>query len=580
MNGVVLWHRITLSTAASGTSVLGSAAAAFGFGLPLTVSNSVYGLGLVLDADVTITAREGATATTFSVTLHDLPHRDRDLLRTAHAGDGLRIAVSLGYLDDPGVLVGDHPVLRGRVTAIEASVGDDGRAKVVLTGQEETGYALLRARASTDLAGHGALDTVVQALLDGVPASAGPVRLASGSTLGAQARDFTVRTGSVLAALSQLSEQAGAALVVGDGVVALGPAVGRETAPVQVRVGENVVRLGSAQTEGAARDAAAGGAAAAPGAGTGDAPEREVTEGRTVTVLGHPGLRVGQAVVTDLPDATGRLRISALTTTYSTRTGYVCELVLTDAAAGARGPAATPAGRVVDEFNRAIVAARQDHPAVDVGQATAYSPADGATQAEAHRVTLAYAQVPARGVTAPSTDSPVSTETQLARRPVASVFAFDKVGLVTPVYPGMRALLAHNRSLANDAVVAGWLWPSEPASAPPPNRAGDWWLALPTEIGGDGRPTGKGVNDLVDARGARVLQARALHVVVGADALPTVGTRPEVPADDTVTIEHASGTTIRIDAQGAVSITTDRQKITLGNGQVTLALDGTKVAVR
>ena len=85
---------------------------------------------------------------------------------------------------------------------------------------------------------------------------------------------------------------------------------------------------------------------------------------------------------------------------------------------------------------------------------------------------------------------------------------------------------------------------------------------------------------LVDARGTRVIQARGLHIVVGTSALPEVGTRPTVPADDTVTIEHASGTTITIDAQGAVSVTTKQKKITLGNGQVTLSLDGAAVKVQ
>ncbi|MBO3084866.1 hypothetical protein [Cellulomonas fengjieae] len=569
MNGIVLWHKVVISAAGAGGGALGALASAFGFGLPLTISNSVYGLGLVLDADVTITAREGATATTFAVTVYDLPSKDTEILRSANHDGALHVAISLGYLDDPRIVFGNHPVLRGRIVDIDATIGEDGRAKVVLRGQEETGYLLLHTRAAGTLRGSGDLDAVVRRLLSSVTAPAGGLRLADGSSLGASTRDFTVRSGSVLSALSQLTELAGKALVVGDGVVAIGAAVGRDRAPVEIA--DNIVQLGSAQTD----RPAAGAAASAPASPA----DRAVTDGHTVTVLGHPGLRVGQSIVSKAPGASGTLRISALTTTYSVKSGYVCELVLADVTGGARAPAATPATRVVDEFNRAMLAARQDNPAVDVGQVTAYVAGDGAAQGDKHRVTMHYAQTPARGVTAPSTDSPVSTEDELVKKPVASVFAFDKVGLVTPVYPGMRALLAHNRSLTNDAVVAGWLWPTEPAAAPPPNQAGDWWLALPTELGSDGRPTGKGVNDLVDARGARVLQARALHVLVGASALPAVGTRPTVPADDTITIEHASGTRITIDAQGAVSVTTDHKKLTFGNGQVSLSIDGSSVEV-
>ena len=73
---------------------------------------------------------------------------------------------------------------------------------------------------------------------------------------------------------------------------------------------------------------------------------------------------------------------------------------------------------------------------------------------------------------------------------------------------------------------------------------------------------------------------RALHILVGKSALPDVGKRPNAPADDTITIEHASGTKITVDANGAVAVTTKDQKITFGNGKVTLALDGAAVKVQ
>jgi hypothetical protein len=574
MSGFVLWHKIRLTPATSPTGALAAIGSAFGLGLPLTISNSPYGLGLVLDADVKITAQEGANATAFTVTVYDVPEKTVDLLEAENVKSKkgtLGIEISLGYLDKFLYTWADKPLLRGRVTSIEPEVGDDGRHKLVLKGQEETGYLLLKATAKAKLDGSGTLDDLVKKLLADVPAGAtGGVRLAPGSTLGTATKDFTVRTGSVLAALAQLTEQAGKALVVGDGVVAIGPAVGTQKAPVELLAAENLVQLGTVQKEEKKDGDVAPGEEAA-----------ELVKKGTVTVLGHPGLRVGQSITSDVPRLAGLRRIVSLTVSYSMKTGYVCELVVTDEKDGVRSKAATPAGKVVDEFNKKILAARQDNPAVDVGQVTSYTPADGAAAGEAHRVTLTYSQVPDKDVKAPSVDSPVSSEDTLVKKPMASVFAFDKVGLVTPVYPGMRAVLAHNRSLTNDAVVAGWLWPSKPAaSTPPPNKAGDWWLALPTELSSEGKPTGKGVNDLTDARGARVIQARGLHILVGTDALPDVGTRPAVPKDDTITIEHAKGTTITIDADGAVSVTTKQKKITLGNGQVTLALDGAAVKVR
>jgi hypothetical protein len=173
----------------------------------------------------------------------------------------------------------------------------------------------------------------------------------------------------------------------------------------------------------------------------------------------------------------------------------------------------------------------------------------------------------------------VDSTVDLHAKPVAAPFAFHRTGLMTPVYPGMRAVLAHNRGLVNDAVVAGFLWPDEPAQQRPPNQPGDWWLALPTGLGEDGLPTGKGANDLTDAGGHRIVQVAGLHLLVGADALPEVGTRPDPPADASITIEHQSGTVIRVDPEGGVTIRTDGKPITLTNDSVSLTLDGNAVAV-
>lgn len=567
MNGCVLGHKITITKAEEPGGSL-SLASVFGFGLPVTVSNNAFGLtGLFLDADVTIKASEGASATKFNVIIYDLPDKVTQILRSANTKRGsLSISISLGYLDSPW-LNKHNPVLRGRVLRIGSSVADDGRTKVELEGLEEAGYLLLGKRASAVQRGSGNLDDVVLKLLDSVKQAPSnkSVPLASGSTLGGAAADFTVRSGSIMSALAQITEAAKKALVVDYGVVAIGPAVGSAKAPVDVDGRDNVVKVDE-QAE------------ADPKAAL-DEPE-EVKSGSKVTVLGHPGLRVGQMITSNADGSPKSLRIIALKQLYSAKSGYVCELVLADVKPGIRAPAAAPANKLIDRFNKAMLAARQDNPAVDVGEVTSYTPADGACEGAAHRVTMRYSQVPEGEVKAPSTDSPISTEDELIKKPMASAFAFDKVGLVTPVYPGMRALLAHNRSLTNDAVITGWLWPSKPASAPPPNKTGDWWLALPTELGSDNRPTGKGVNDLTDARGARVLQARALHILVGHSALPEVGTRPDVPEDDTITIEHSSGTTIKIDAQGAVTVSTKEKAITLTNGQVTLALDGNSVDVK
>lgn len=577
----MIWHRIEIAKHGGGGSAgFGAAvASALGFGLPLRISNDVYTLGLTLDAEVTVTMAEGAVADGFVITVYDLPEKDVALLKAGYPNGGLTATINLGYFDSPALLLGGHPVMRGRVTRVAHSVTDDGRAKTEITGSEEAGYVLLRRKAAAGLAGRGQLDDLVRALLakddvgDTIP-------LAKGSTLGVAAKDVTIRAVSALGALAQLTEAADVPMLVRDGVVYLGPAVGTQTAPVGFDPDTNLVSQEESQDEPPAPVTTAAGAGSGAGAASGGGRPGAVTTMKVV-VLGHPGLRVGQLVrVSGLAAGpSGPLRIANLVHTYGGKKGYTCTVTLVDTPAGRRAPASTGPAAVVDQWNKAIVDARINNPAIDVGEVTAYTAGGEGDPERAHRVSMHYAQVPEKGVGSPSIASTVDTTVDLTARPIAAPFAFHNVGLMTPVYPGMRALLAHNRSLPNDAVVAGWLWPTTPASTPPPNEPGDWWLALPTGLGADGRPTGKGVNDLVDARGARTIHARALHIVVGHGKLIDVGTRPRAPKDDTVTIEHAAGTTITIADDGAVSITTRGRPITIGNGSVSMKLDDATVAV-
>jgi hypothetical protein len=271
----------------------------------------------------------------------------------------------------------------------------------------------------------------------------------------------------------------------------------------------------------------------------------------------------------------GPLRVARVVHSFSAAGGYTAKLRLISAAAGQRAQVTGGLQGVVDRVREVVSRDRGDHPAIDVGEVTEYAAgADGK-----HLASLHYGQQPDPEIAAPSVASPVESTVELHGKPVASPFAFDRAGLILPVYPKMRALLAHNRGLVNDAVVTGFLWPANPPGRRPANRPGDYWLALPTGLDPDGLPRGPGANDLIDAGGHRVLQAAGLHVLVGAAALPEVGTRPDPPADASITIEHQSGTKITIDKSGAVAITTENKPITLTNGGVTLALDGSSVAV-
>ncbi|MEU8761573.1 hypothetical protein [Streptomyces sp. NPDC048659] len=545
--------------AAAGAGTARAAAAATGetgplAGLPLSVSNDLFGGSLVLDADITVTMAEGAVASTFEAVLVNLPAETVQALRATLAARPLAATLRLGYFD---VRAADElPVMVGRVTRLASWVAEDGLSRVRLTGQDAGGYALR----TTGAAAHRAEAATALEFADRIVTAAG-LTLAKSSALDTELTDHTVRNPTALDALRELAGTARAPVVIRDGTVLVGPAVGADDpAPVAFDPETNLVRYGDTQGEETL--------VVAPG------EERPpVRDSVDLTVLGHPGLRVGQtATLRGLDDAPpGPLRVNRLVHRFGVRTGYVCEVQLVAAAAGESVEAVDGVRAVADRLDTGAERALLARPAVDVGEVSGYRPAG-------HQVSLRYGQSPPPSQALPSVTGTVGDEV-LLDKPVAAPFAFGPCGLMTPVYPGMRALLAHNRNLVNDAAVVGWLWPRTPGARAPEPRPGDYWLALPTGTDAEGQPTGPGVNDLTDARGARTVQARGLHILVGTPKLPPVGTRPEPPADDTVTIEHHTGTTIEIDPAGAVTVRTAGAGITLTNGTVALSLDGASVRV-
>ncbi|MEU6975394.1 MULTISPECIES: hypothetical protein [unclassified Streptomyces] len=522
--------------------------------LPLTVSNDVFGGSLVLDADITVTMGEGAVASTFDAVLVNLPAETVKTLRDTLARRPLAATVRLGYFDDPGI--GRRPVMTGRVVKLTSWVAEDGLSRVRLTGQDAGGYALRM----TSAAVHRAQSTDALDFADKVVHAAG-LTLAEGSALATRLADHTVRNPTALDALRELARTARAPVVIRDRRVLIGPAVGTDDpAPVAFDPEVNLVSYGDAQGEETL--------VVAPG------EERPpVRNSFDLVVLGHPDLRVGQvATFHRFPDApTGTLRVNRLVHRFGVRTGYVCEVQLVAARAGESVEAVDGVRAFTDRLDAGAERALLARPSVDVGEVSAYKGAG-------HQVSLRYGQSPPPSMTMPSVTGPVGDDV-LLDKPVAAPFAFGPCGLMTPVYPGMRALLAHNRNLVNDAAVVGYLWPRTPGARAPAPEPGDYWLALPTGTDADGQPTGPGVNDLTDATGGRIVQARGLHILVGTPKLPQVGTRPTPPDDDSITIEHHTGTTIEIDAAGAVTVRTEGGGITLTNGTVSLSLDGASVQV-
>jgi len=570
----IIWYQVEIEEEKPAGGLLGAAASLVGLGLPVKVSNSVYSGAFILDADITVTMTAGDAADSFEMTLMNLPAKTANLISDKHK-EGMQadppvpltVKIHLGYFDEPSTTTGSRPVLEGKLTSIKSSVGDDGIGRTVIRGQEKGGYTLR----TTCVAAGKPQATSADDFVKDIAGKTG-VSVAQDATLGINLKDFTVKAGSALQALRVVADLAGSPLVVRDNTIYLGKAVGssKDKAPVPFSPDSNIVRLDDWQENDVEAERCPKRKPAEPSART-----------RThldITVLGHPGLRVGQvATVTGVEQIpAGTLRINQLVHRFSTRTGYTCEVKLVAAEAGARARTTTGVKGVVDRVRDVIESSRSGRPAVDVGQVKEYAPGSE----KKHLATLDYGQTPPGDAVAPSVETPVDEDVQLHNKPIASPFAFHRCGLIVPVYPKMRALLAHNAGLVNDAVVAGFVWPENPAQERPENLAGDWWLCLPTDLDSNGLPTGKGVNDLTDGKGCRVVQARGVQILVAGDALPDVGKRPTPPAVDTLVIEHQSGAKISIDKDGKIKIETSGKELSLTNGSVSLTLNGSSVEVK
>ena len=209
------------------------------------------------------------------------------------------------------------------------------------------------------------------------------------------------------------------------------------------------------------------------------------------------------------------------------------------------------------------VAARPQPACVDIGDVRTY-------REGAHTATLdlghdSTPDIPSPSVQARLRDAPVA----LNDKPIASPFAFDQCGLVVPVYPKMRALLAHGWNEPEDAVAAGFVWTAE--MTPPQNQPGDWWLCLPTEIDGNGKPTGSGVDDLIAKDGQRVIQVKGLKITIGSGLLNPVGARPTPGSDETLLIEADDNKTRLTVKEGEIAMT---------DGSVTLTIAGGKISIK
>ena len=546
----------------------GAAAGAVGIaGLPLQVSNDVKSGQYILDAEIATTQVIGPSLGTFEITFIDLPGNVTELL-VAEAGKGLaagtplKAEIELGYFDEALDFPRPRPVMVGAIERVDSHVDMSGRLVTRLRGYERTGWRLRQLGAfSVGMAGSVPPAQFVRWITEKSKVEVGTL-----AGLETPLENFTLTATDGVEGLGILARRSGVPLLIADDAVTLGASIGTTATGVTLSSEDSLI---SCEPETLPRTTRAdkpnGGASAS------------VASAYRLKALGQPRLRLGQTVVLAIkPKPPAPLRIESISHGFSAREGYTCDLVAVVAEAGRPARSETGAAGVAARLHEVVEQSVDKRRAVDVGEISAAKiAADGN-----YLATLNYGQSVPSSAMAPSVDTPIETDTQLHDKPIASPFAFDRCGLIVPVYPKMRALLAHHRHEANDAVVAGFLFGENPRLKPPAGKAGDWWLCLPTGLGPDGLPMGKAANDLTDSTGMRVVQAKGLHIQVGETLAATVGERPAPPTDASIIIEHQSGTTITIDAKGKVEILTKGQDITLSNGAVSMAISGPQVAIK
>ncbi|MGW6058050.1 hypothetical protein [Streptomyces sp. NPDC055189] len=524
----------------------------------LRVSNDMVSGEFAVDADITVESWIGAHAERFEIVIHDLPLHHSEQLALRHrqsdASSGPLLAdIRLGYLDRPETHTAS--VLLGAVTSVRAHVSSDGVLLTEVRGQGLAGHRLLGTTFEFGRSGETALADLAQSI-----GARAKVTVVDGGLTGTRP-DPAVRTGTALAALGELADAAGVLLALRDGRALLGNAAS-VGAPALFTPETNIVRQSRRDDEPTDQSA----------------PEPDPRRRHDLVVLGDPTLRVGGTVLINPAPASqppGALHLEYVRHTFLKSAGYTCDISAVSAHPGV-SYRRTGATGVADRMRGMVRSALTDRPAIDVGDVVSALPGSADP---AHRATLSYGQEPPSGASAPVVDDPLRADAPcLYDRPVAAPFAWDRCGLVVPVYPGMRAVLAHNRGAVDDPVVSGFVWSGAADHQPPEAEEGDYWLCLPTEIK-DERPAGKGVNDLTDRTGRRAVQARGLSITVADQQLPDVGTRPPVPDDLTFEIRHEKGTKITVAPDGAVSISTSGKDIVLGNGQASITISGSRITL-
>jgi hypothetical protein len=577
--GVILWYQVEFPDQS------------------LTLSSDVYSGKWLVDASITVKYGIGEPGS-FEARFKDLPYDVHKSVSEAQAkkdkGDGVKIVIRLGYLDDLGSK--KRSVLEGRVSEIKYAK-DFPPLGVLITGYEEAAFKLVNTQAvngedpkAVKMAHIAGKDESPAYLAGRIVKGAGLGDLGNKSTADPTDKkdSYNRDAENAFNLLELLAADVGAEVLVQEGKVQFGTAIKfppegpfpspppNPSALLAFLTGDDSL-ITVKDLEGARlaefRPLLFG--STSKQRVVSDLPAKSDVKAFDFIALGVPSMRAGQMVIASVEGYEkpfDPFRILNVTHSFSLSTGYVCtgRAVVFNKDGGNRGnsekarQASAPA--IADRIKGVVKDAQVSFPSIDVGRVKASQP-------DKRLATLYYRPDRAAGAVSPSVQMDVPKgDAVLLSKPMASPFAWHKVGLSVPVYEGMRALLNQVRDSRDDTVVTGYLWAQTPAMDPPKAHDGDWWLCLPTELGGDPKlPVNHTVNDLTAADGRRVIEAVGLQITVGKDACSKVGGRPEPGSADVFLIKHKSGSSIQIDDQGNVDIKVGGTTLSVGKDGVSIS---------
>jgi hypothetical protein len=526
----------------------------------LKLSNDLYSGQFIIDADITAKMMRGTAGCHFEIKLYDLPLKEVKKLKQS------TVVIKLGYFDRPF-----DTVMEGIVEDIRSEVQED-EIVTTIKGQEKGTYALNNNRFSVSVKA-SSVGRMIELILKAKKITEGEINTTPhiqnvDDSIGS--KSFDEKT--LMMILYELATAVKAEFLVCDKEVWIGKPITTDEGGKTKKLHRDdnlasfspiIQKLKKADKN--SEEASEEILSAVP-LNLLQPVTAANAEGFKFTITGDPKLRPGQrvaAVVEDFDKEEFKFLVHSVSHKLTRTGGYICEGCAIKACSEKdcrkREMALCPgnAESACEKLTRNNESQRRRQPAIEIGKVKTYTSGQSSAS-EKHLSTLYFGQSFEDTETQPSINSEVeSNEEQIfLDKPIVSPFAWHKCGLVTPVYPGMKALLNHNLSLRDDALVVGFLWSSTPEIRPPQNQEGDWWLCLPIDFDISSPPSDrtKAVNDLIANNGKRVIETKGLKITIGNDQLGNVGERPQEGGDDEFLIEHKSGTKLMIDSAGKLTI--------------------------